>query len=143
MVRLHLDGALVRENDIIERVLEMLASPCKPFYFVAFSDMLAIHTPPKRPSQRRSTAKYHPQGYTIALLSEDAVKLHSCSLVQPHLFYDDSLDFGSHLGRSARPNASVDVASLFKLKPYRSVFTVWYYRLYARGKSFRLSSWQV
>ena len=77
--------------------------------------MLTIGTSPKSPSERRSAAKYCPQGDLVALLSEDAVKLHGCRLVvKAHLLFHNLLDFRRHLRRSARPQASINVASLLE-----------------------------
>ena len=78
-------------------------------------DMLAIGTSSKRPSKRRSAAKDYSQGDAIALVSKDAVKLHGCCfVVLLHLLFNNLLDFRSHLRRSIRSNASVDVASILK-----------------------------
>ena len=77
--------------------------------------MLAIGTSSKHPSKRRSAVKYCSQGDTIALVSKDAVKLHGCCfVVLLHLLFNNLLDFSSHLRRSTRSNASVDVASILK-----------------------------
>ena len=82
---------------------------------LAMLDNPPIGTSSKRPSKKRLAAKYRSQGDAIALVSKDAVKLHSCCfVVLLHLLFNNLLDFRSHLRRLTRSNASVDVASILK-----------------------------
>lgn len=107
-VALHLDCALICQNNIVERTTEeVLLGPIKSFHLICFLNQLAVGATAKSPSKSRSASKDRPKGDQVAFLRQEMVKLISCRfVVSSHLLLHYLLDFSCDLLWSSRTNPS-------------------------------------